>query len=102
MSTVKTATHHAEGYLRGSQGLPWDAEDESSPPHEDSAGSVHHVGFDARGDQPHDLILQQLPVPGSIFIPDHQIHAESLQAPISVSLYQLAYQVEIREVTYLQ
>ena len=72
------------------------------PPHEDAARPIHHVGFDARGDQPHDLVLQQLPVTGAIFVPDHQVHRQSLQAPVGVGLHELAHQIDIRQVADLQ
>ncbi|HEX5037755.1 MAG TPA: hypothetical protein VFX30_11400 [bacterium] len=39
---MKASLHHAEGYLMGLQGLPWEAADEASPPHEDSAAFFLH------------------------------------------------------------
>ena len=72
------------------------------PPHENSTGFIHHMRFDARGNQSHDLFLQQLAVSGAIFVPHHQVHDQSFQAPISVGLYQLAYQIDIRQVANLQ
>jgi hypothetical protein len=42
VSAVKTSVHHAEGYLRGSQGLPWEAVNEAPPPHEDSGAFFLH------------------------------------------------------------
>ena len=39
---MKTSVHHAEGYLRGSQGLPWEAVNEAPPPHEDSGAFFLH------------------------------------------------------------
>ena len=46
-------------------------------PHEDAARPIHHVCFDAGGDQPHDLFLQELAIAGAIFVPDHQVHTAS-------------------------
>ena len=43
----------------------------------DAAWSIGHVGFDACGNQSHDLFVEHLPVTGVIFVPDHQIHHES-------------------------
>ena len=71
-------------------------------PHEDAAGSIDHVGFEARGNQPHDLFLEQLPVTGVIFVPDHQVHRQSLQAPVRVGLHELAHQIDIGRVADLQ
>ena len=70
--------------------------------HEDPARPVYHMRFDARGDQSHDLVMQQLPVAGAILVPDHQVHGEPLQAPVGVGLHQLAQQIDIRQVADLQ
>ena len=45
--------------------------------YKDAAGSIGHVGFDAGGNQPHDLVVEELPVTGVIFVPDHQVHRQS-------------------------
>ena len=29
------------------------------------------------GNEPHDLVVEQLPVTGVIFVPDHQVHRQS-------------------------
>jgi hypothetical protein len=63
--------------------------------HEDATGPVNRAGFDARGDQPHDLFLQLLPVTGVIFVPDHQVHHESFQAPVSMGLHKLAHEIDV-------
>ena len=74
----------------------------SAGSHEDAARPVDHIGFDARGDQPHDLVLQQLPVTGAIFVPDHQVHRQSLQTPVGVGLHELAHQFDIGRIADLQ
>ena len=71
-------------------------------PDEDAAGPVRHVGFDAGGNQSHDLVLQQLPVAGVIFVPDHQVDGESFQPPVGVRLHELAHQIDIGRVGDLQ
>ena len=45
--------------------------------YKDAPGSIGHVGFDACGNQPHNLFLKKLPVSGVIFVPDHQVHRQS-------------------------
>jgi hypothetical protein len=60
------------------------------------------VGFHARGDQSHDVFLQQLPVTGAILVPNHEIDRKSLQAPIGVSLHELADKIDILQVPDLQ
>jgi hypothetical protein len=45
--------------------------------YENAARSIHHLGFDARGNEPYDPVVQKLPVTGAIFVPDHQIHRQS-------------------------
>ena len=64
-------------------------------PNENAARPIHHIGFDARRDQPHDLIVQHLPVTGVIFVPDHEVHGESFQTPVRMGLYELADQVDV-------
>ena len=44
--------------------------------YENAAGSIGHVGFDACGNKPHDLVVEELPVTGVIFVPDHQVHRQ--------------------------
>ena len=70
--------------------------------HEYAAWPVHHVCFDARRDQTHDLLSQHLSVTGVIFIPDYQVYRESLQTPVCVRLHELAYQLNVRQVADLQ
>ncbi len=70
--------------------------------YEDAAGSIGHVGFEARGNQPHDLFVEELPVTGVIFVPDHQVHRQSFQAPVRVGLHELAHQIDIGRVSDLQ
>ena len=43
-----------------------------------------------------------LPVAGVIFVPDHQVHRQSFQAPVSVGLDELAHQIDIGRVSDLQ
>jgi len=45
-----------------------------------------------RSDQPDDLFLQSLPIYVVIFVPDHQIHGQPLEAPIGMRLHKLANQ----------
>ena len=71
-------------------------------PYEDAARPIDHARLDARGDQSHDLFLQSLPVTGVIFVPDHQVHRQPLQAPVRMGLYQLAHEIDIGRVTDLQ
>ena len=71
-------------------------------PYKDAARPVRHVGFDAGGNQPHDLIVEQLPVTGAIFVPDHQVYGQSFQTPVGVGLHQLAHQIDIGQVCDLQ
>ena len=70
--------------------------------HEDAAGTIEQARFAARSDQAHDLVLQLLPVTGAILVPDHQIHRQTLQAPIGVCLHQLTDQFDPRRVGDLQ
>ena len=70
--------------------------------YKDAARSIGHVGFDACGNQPHDLVVEELPVTGVIFVPDHQVHRQSFQAPVRVGLHELAHQLDIGRVSDLQ
>jgi hypothetical protein len=45
--------------------------------YENAAGSIGHVSFDACGNEPHDLVVEELPVAAVIFVPDHQVHRQS-------------------------
>ena len=45
--------------------------------HENAARLINHMRFDARCNHANNLILQQLPVTGVIFVPDHQVHRQS-------------------------
>ena len=45
--------------------------------HEDAARSICQGGFDPCGNQSRDLVLQNLPVAGVIFVPDQQVHRQS-------------------------
>ena len=74
----------------------------SAGSYKDAARSIGHVGFDACGNQPHDLFVEQLPVTGVIFVPDHQVHRQSFQAPVRVGLHELAHQIDIGRVSDLQ
>ena len=60
------------------------------------------MNFDARGDQPDNLFLEPLPVAVVIFVPDHQIHGQPLEAPIRMRLHELAHQFDIGAVGDLQ
>jgi hypothetical protein len=64
-------------------------------PDEDAAGPIHHMRLHARGDQAQDLVLELLPVTGAVFVPDHQVHGQSLQAPIGMRLHQLLDQRDV-------
>ncbi len=68
---------------------------------EDAAGPIDHMRIGARRDQPQDLILELLAVTGAILVPDHQIHGQSLQAPIGMRLHQLMHQLDVRRVADL-
>ncbi len=70
--------------------------------HENAARSLHHLRLDARGDQSHDLVLEQLPVAGVVLVPDHQIHRQSLQPPVGMRLHQLAHELDAGRVADLQ
>ena len=73
-----------------------------TPPDEDAARPIHHVRLDARRDEPHDLILQQLPISGLVFVPDHQVDGQALEAPVGVRLHELPRQVDVGGVGDLQ
>src|ERR1700674_778396 len=69
--------------------------------HKDAAWSIHHVSLDTGRNQSHDLLLQQLPITGTVFVPDHQIHCQALQAPVSMCLHQLAHEIDVGWITNL-
>ena len=71
-------------------------------PHEDAARPVHHVRFDAGGDQSHDLVLQHLPVAAAILVPDDEIDRQALQPPVRVRLDQPPHEVDVVGVADLQ
>ncbi|MNS87683.1 hypothetical protein D3C72_1216330 [compost metagenome] len=70
--------------------------------HEDAARAVDRLRIDARRDQAHDLVVQQLAVTRLLFVPDHQVDDQSLQAPVGMRLHHLARQFDIGRVAYLQ
>jgi hypothetical protein len=72
------------------------------PAHEDPAGAVDHVRLDARGDEPHDPVLQHLAVAAAVLVPDHQVHGEALQAPVRVRLHHLADELDVVRIAHLQ
>ena len=71
-------------------------------PHEDAARSIGHVGLTAGCDEPHDLVMQDLPVAGMILVPDHEIHLQSAPAPVGVGLDQLADQFDVCRIPDLE
>ena len=71
-------------------------------PQEYAARPIREPGFQARGDQPQDLVLEQLPVTGVIFVPDHQVHRQPFQPPVRVGLHGLAHQLDVGRVSDLQ
>ena len=98
-------TSPAVGDDRARDGLEQDAvlvRDLFRPSHEDPARSVHHMRFDASGDQPHDLILQDLPITAAVLVPDHEIHRQSLQPPVRMRLHQPAHEIDVLRVPDLQ
>ena len=46
--------------------------------------------------------MKQLPVSGMIFVPDHQVHRQPLQTPVRMGLDELAHQINVGRVSYLQ
>ena len=70
--------------------------------HEDAAGPVDHMRFQARRDQAHDLVLQLLAVTGQVLVPDHQIDGQSFQAPVRMRLHQLPHQFDVGRIADLQ
>ena len=70
--------------------------------HEDATGLVDAVGAAACCDQLRDLLVQREPVTVVVFAEDHQIHHQSVHAPIRVGLYELAQQTDIRRVCNCQ
>ena len=67
--------------------------------HKDAARLIFQEGFNPCGNQPHDLVLQKLPVAGVIFVPDHQVHRQSFQAPVTVGLDELACEVDVGRIS---
>ncbi|MNP43331.1 hypothetical protein D3C76_1371460 [compost metagenome] len=62
---------------------------------EDPSGFVRQGRLHPGGDQPHDLILQILPVTAGILIEDHQVDQQSFEAPVVVCLNELLHQPDI-------
>src|SRR5437763_9926702 len=56
-------------------------------PNEDAPGSIDDMGLDAGSDQPDDLFLEPLPVAVATLVPDHQVHGQSLEAPVRMRLH---------------
>ncbi len=69
---------------------------------ENAAGTIDDMCFDTGSDQPDDLLLQPLPIHVVIFVPDHQIHGQPLEAPVGVRLHELAHKFDIVGVGNLQ
>ena len=63
--------------------------------HENSAGAVDDVGFDARGDESHDLVVQHLAIAAALLVPDHEVDFEPLEAPVSVRLDELTHELDV-------
>ena len=94
--SVRMARATACRRMRSSFGI-WSAARTKMPP-----GRSVTFASSACGNQPHDLFVEQLPVTGVIFVPDHQVHRQSFQAPVCVGLDELAYQIDIGRVSDLQ
>ena len=58
--------------------------------HKQSARLIQEVGGACRGNNGHDLFMQDLAVPGIILIPDEQVDGQSHHAPVGVCLHHLA------------
>ena len=71
-------------------------------PYKNAAGAIDNVRFDTRSDQPHDLLLESLPVYVVMFVPDHEINSQSLETPIGVRLHELAHEVDVADIGNLQ
>ena len=67
--------------------------------HKDPTRFVDTIRSGPGVDQPHDLILQNRPVAREIIVHDHQVHSQTLHAPISMSLQHLFYQVDAIQIT---
>ena len=67
---------------------------------EDATGLVDAIGAAACGDKLRDLFVQGGPVTVVVLAEDHQIHYQSVHAPIRVGLYELAHQIDIRRVCH--
>jgi len=50
------------------------------------ARPIDHLGFQAHRHQAQDLVLQHLAIAGAVFVPDHQVHRQPLQAPVGMGL----------------
>ena len=70
--------------------------------HEDPPRALHGLGFLAHRDQAQDALLQFLPVTGAVLVPDHQVHGQSLEAPIGMGLDELADQFDVGQVADAQ
>ena len=45
--------------------------------YEDAATAVIGVGFDAGGNQSHDLVVERLSIARLILVPDHEVNGKS-------------------------
>ena len=45
--------------------------------YEDAAAAVIGVGFDAGGNQSHDLVVERLSIARLILVPDHEVNGKS-------------------------
>jgi len=70
-------------------------------PHEDVPGLPTRTGAAARCDQVDDLLLQALPVAGVILVPDHQVHRQTLHAPVGMRLDELTHQLDVGHIADL-
>jgi len=81
-------------------GVPF--EDLVGRAHEDPAGLIDAVGVEAGGDQLRDLFDQGGVATALPLAEDHEVHRQSVQAPIRVAGYKLARQIDIRRVCNAQ
>ena len=70
--------------------------------YENAAWPIGQIGFDAGGNKPHDLVMEELPVTRMVFVPDRQVYCQPFQAPIRVGLHKLAHQLDIGRIFYFQ
>ena len=63
--------------------------------HENAARAIDQAGLDAERDQPGDLVVEQLPIAGVVFVPDHQVGDQPFQAPVAMGAHKLAHQFDI-------